>query len=316
MSIMKKTFEDIRDRIGSEQMGRRLRSQVNLSALKFGAGFVRFHWENMDFLMDFIGAILRICGISGMAVRNTLDYDIEEIEILSDNLPDGFDGFRILQLSDLHIDGTIDRGDKLRNIVSKMDFDLCVITGDFRYKVYGDYDEMLKLMKDLIPALKCEYGIYGVLGNHDFIEFVYGLESMEIKMLLNESVSVKRGRESIWITGVDDPHFYECDDLPEAIRDVPSNAFNILLAHSPEIISTASDSGVDYYLSGHSHGGQLCMPGGIPVLTNSRCRRKYVSGAWKYKDMYGYTSRGTGSSGLPARLNCKPEITLHRLIRS
>ena len=311
---MKKTFENIRNRIGNVQMGRRLRSQVNLSSVKFGDGHVRLHWENMDFLMGLVGAILRTGRISAMAIRNTLDYDIEEVELLSDNLPDGFDGFRILQLSDLHIDGTIDGGKKLRDIIGKMNFDLCVITGDFRYKVYGDYDEMLRLMSDLVPALKCEYGIYGVLGNHDFIEIVYGLESMGINLLLNESVSVKRGRESVWITGVDDPHFYETDDLPMAIRDVPSNAFNILLAHSPEIINTASDSGVDYYLCGHSHGGQLCLPGGIPVLTNSRCKRQYVSGAWEYKDMHGYTSRGTGSSGLPARLFCHPEITLHCLM--
>jgi hypothetical protein len=152
------------------------------------------------------------------------------------------------------------------------------------------------------------------LGNHDFIEMVSALEAIGIKILLNESISIERGGDIFVLTGVDDPHFYEVDNLQKALQDVPNNQTKVLLAHSPEIIKIASDFGIDYYISGHTHGGQLCLPGGIPILSNTRCKRKYLSGSWQYEQMLGYTSRGTGSSCLPVRVYCPPEITLHKLV--
>lgn len=311
---MKSTFEKIENRIGLEHLGKRLRLQVDLSAIKFTAGNFRFHWENLDFLMDAIRFTLKVCGLLGRAKSNTLNYHIKEIDVPLDYLPGPFHGFRILHLSDLHIDGMVDRGKRLREIISEIDFNMCVITGDFRYKVFGDYNVTLKLMEELMPVLKCEHGVFGVLGNHDFIELVNGLEQIGIRMLINESISLKKGEDIVWLTGVDDPHFYETDNLQKALQGIPHDALKILLSHSPEIIENAAGLGVDYYLCGHSHGGQICLPGGIPILTNSRCKRKYLSGPWKHQNMLGYTSRGTGSSGLPARLFCQPEITLHKLV--
>ena len=239
---------------------------------------------------------------------------MEEIEISLRNLPEKFKNFRILQLSDIHMDGIRDQGESLREKIAGLRFDLCVITGDFRFLTFYDYEKAMADLKGLVESLRCEHGTLSILGNHDFIEMVPLLETMGIRVLLNEAVAIQRGDESIWIAGTDDCHFYEVDDLPKALGGIPPDGFKILMAHSPELLDEAARAGVHYYLSGHTHGGQICLPGGIPVITNAHCPRKFVSGPWQYGKMEGYTSRGTGSSGLAVRYFCPPEITLHRLI--
>jgi hypothetical protein len=87
----------------------------------------------------------------------------------------------------------------------------------------------------------------------------------------------------------------------------------ILLSHSPEIFSEAERVGFDLQLSGHTHGGQLCLPGGLPVIVPCRVDRMFVNGRWSHLTLQGYTSPGTGSCALAARWNCPPEIALHIL---
>jgi len=243
-----------------------------------------------------------------------MDYRIEEAEIHFKRLPRNFENFRILQLSDIHLDGRVDKGEQLQRKIREVDFDLCIITGDFRFFTFADYDKTIIRLGKLVDLLQCKHGILGILGNHDFIEMVPGIEATGIKILLNEAVPIRQGDEVIWIAGLDDPHFYEVHNLKRALQKIPQMDFKILLAHSPELIEDASRFMIDYYLCGHTHGGQICLPGGIPIITNTACSRKYVSGEWTYQEMAGYTSRGTGSSGLSVRFFCPPEITLHRLL--
>ena len=92
-------------------------------------------------------------------------------------------------------------------------------------------------------------------------------------------------------------------------------SFSILLSHTPEVYRQAAHAGFDLMLSGHTHGGQICLPGGVPLTLDSGCRA-IGAGAWRYDAMAGYTSVGAGSSIVPVRFNCPPEITLHRLHRS
>ena len=117
----------------------------------------------------------------------------------------------------------------------------------------------------------------------------------------------------VWVIGVDDPHYYGCDDLPGALESVPSEAFKILLVHSPEIIEKAEAAGIDLYLCGHTHGGQICLPLLGPLISNSNCARKYTRGQWQYKHLQGYTSPGVGTSGVPVRFFCPPELGLIEL---
>jgi hypothetical protein len=94
---------------------------------------------------------------------------------------------------------------------------------------------------------------------------------------------------------------------------VPSEAFSVLLSHTPEIFRQAAHAGFNLLLSGHTHGGQICLPGRIPIILESRLPRSMGSGPWVYGDLSGYTSVGVGSSIVPVRFNCPPEITLHHL---
>jgi uncharacterized protein len=232
-----------------------------------------------------------------------------------DGLPEAFQDFCILHLSDIHIDGMPDDGERLAHILTTLDYDLFVITGDFRFHTFGNYEPSLTGMKRLVTSIECPHGILGILGNHDFVEMVPELESCGIRMLLNETITIERGDAVIHILGLDDAHFYGVDSLEKALRGICPDEVKLLLVHSPELIPEAARAGVDYYLCGHTHGGQICLPGNIPLLTNASCARKYIGGVWQYQNMAGYTSRGTGSSCLPVRLCCPPELVLHRLIR-
>jgi len=299
--------------VGRNHLARRLERQVNYSAIQFTGSGLRFHWENFEPAYKVLRVILKMLGLLERGMENTLDYRLEKNEVFFNSLPECLSGFTILQLSDLHIDGISDGGQRLGEIIQTLHFDLCVITGDFRFMTFFDYEKAMADMETLAVSLQCEHGVVSILGNHDFIEMVPLLESMGIRVLLNEAVAIERKQEKIWIAGVDDCHFYQVHDLSKALGEIPADGFKILLAHSPELMDEAERAGVQYYLSGHTHGGQICLPGNIPIITNAKCPRKFVSGSWLYRNMAGYTSRGTGSSGLPVRFFSPPEITLHTL---
>ena len=94
---------------------------------------------------------------------------------------------------------------------------------------------------------------------------------------------------------------------------IPADATSILLAHSPEIFRHAAYAGFDLMLSGHTHAGQICLPGGRPLMCNARCPRYVCAGAWRFEQLQGYTSAGSGVSVVDVRFNCPPEVTLHVL---
>ena len=303
----------LKQRIGEELLRKRLRQQVKISASPFGEGRGRFHWENLRFVPQLLKTLLNGLGVLERGLKNSLDFRIAEVVTRFTELPKAFDGYRILHLSDLHLDGMLDSGQALGEIVRELDYDLCVITGDFRFRTVADYGETLKRMTALIKKLSCPDGCFAVLGNHDFIEQVPGFERIGLRVLLNESVRIGRGSDTLHLSGIDDPHFYGTHDIEKACAMIPPVDFNILLAHSPEVVEEAAAAKVNFYLCGHTHGGQICLSGGIPLFTNSSAPRDFSVGRWQYAGMQGYTSCGTGTSSFPVRYCCSPEITLHRL---
>ena len=275
-----------------------------------------FYWENFDFMPKALRIVLKLSGLMKWASANALLYQLQEFEIPIEGLPRCFDGYRILHLSDLHIDEILDGGERLCQTVAGLEYDLCVLTGDFRFDTYGSSDEVMSRMARLMEVLDCSDGVVGILGNHDFIEMVPDFEAMGITMLLNESLAIERGEHRVWIVGLDDAHYYEVDDIARAMEYVDSSQSVVLLVHSPEVIEKAAEFGVALYLCGHTHGGQVCLPGGTPIIGNARCARNKLSGHWRHGRMQGYTHRGTGTSGLPVRINCPPDVSIHRLIPS
>ena len=301
------------DRIGSAHAGKRLEMQSHYSALLLGSHHIHVHMEEFPAIAWLIKASLKTTGLWGRAVSNSTNYRIVEHTVPLPHLPEAFEGFRILHLSDLHIEGMIDKGQALQRILPTLQYDLCVLTGDFRFRTYGSYDKTLRLMEQLVSTIHAQFGITGILGNHDWLEMVPGLEQAGIRMLLNETQALEKGSEAIWLLGLDDVHYYETGDLEKTVGAAPTDAVRILLVHSPEIIPEAFTAGMDLYLCGHSHGGQICLPGGTPIITHCRCARSYKAGPWQHESMRGYTSRGVGTSLFPIRLFCQPEIIIHTL---
>ena len=132
-------------------------------------------------------------------------------------------------------------------------------------------------------------------------------------MLLNECELISRGDQILYLAGIDDAHYYRVDNIEKAAVDIPDAGFSILLSHTPEIYRQAAHAGFDLLLAGHTHGGQICLPGSIPITLNSVLPRFMGAGSWKYRTMLGYTSVGAGCSIVAVRINCPPEITLHHL---
>jgi predicted MPP superfamily phosphohydrolase len=195
--------------------------------------------------------------------------------------------------------------------LQELSYDICILTGDYRGKTFGPFEATLAGMARVRTHLKGP--IYGVLGNHDTICMVPGLEEMGIRMLMNECETIERGNERINLAGVDDAHFYRMDNIEKVAAVMPSDSYSILLSHTPEIYRQAAHSNFKLMISGHTHGGQICLPGGVPITISAALPRYMAAGPWRYHGMIGYTSVGAGSSILPVRFNCAPEITLHHL---
>lgn len=252
-------------------------------------------------------------GLYWRGLRNALKPQVRRVKLAFKDLPKAFDGFRILHLADLHIDGMDGLTEVVAEIVSECDVDLCVMTGDYRFETHGSCAAVYPRIQKIHSKIRAEFGVIAILGNHDAAEMAFEFEKYGIRMLVNEAIELRRQRQSLWIVGVDDPHKYECDDLHLALEEVPLNAFKVLLAHTPEMFREASSSGVDLYLCGHTHAGQIALPFVGAPIQNADCPREFVHGRWHYRDMQGYTSAGVGCSMLPIRFNCPPEIVIVEL---
>jgi predicted MPP superfamily phosphohydrolase len=310
------TLQSLRERVGDDYLALRLNAQVDRTLRIKGRGRSRFHIENIPQVYTALRHVLRITGLNRVGERNALALQVRERTVPVKGLPPEFDGLRILQLTDLHLDVHPGLAANAARTIQGARFDLCVLTGDYRRGVKGPYAQIEADMQVLVPALVCRYGVYGILGNHDFIEMAPMLQRTGVRMLLNEAVRLSAGEASVWLVGLDDPHFYGLHDFERALADVPPHALRMLLVHSPEVIPEASRCGFFLYLTGHTHAGQICLPGGRPITVNARCSRRYAARAWRYNGMAGYTSAGVGASGVFARFFCPPEAVIHELRRA
>jgi uncharacterized protein len=307
------SLKKLSDRIGIAYVQQRLTLETDHEAQLFGQGLIFFNLENWFLAPSIIRNALRLTGLYGRARRNADQVLIRRNAITFVNLPAAFDNFTILHISDLHVDISEGAMRQLVSIVGDLQYDICVLTGDYRGKTFGPFDRSLDGIEQLRERIKGP--IYGVLGNHDSIRMTPRLEGIGIRLFFNECDTIVRGEQAIYLAGVDDPHFYRTDDIKKAASSIPKDAFSILLCHTPEKYDEAANASFDLMLSGHTHGGQLCLPGGVPIKLEAALPRAMGAGAWKHADLNGYTSVGVGTSLLPVRLNCPPEITLHTLRR-
>lgn len=301
-------------RLGRLASRQRLGIEREQEARVFGGGINFFHPENWYASHSFIAGVLKVSGLYWRGRKNAANVQLRHNTIVSVKVPAAFDRFRILHLSDLHVDTNLDATLRACELVDGLEYDLCVLTGDYRGATSGSYDATLKGLKPICKALRGP--IYAVLGNHDSILMVPGLEAMGVCVLLNEAAQIVRGSDRIHVVGIDDAHYFKVDNIEKAAGDLSPNEFSVLLSHTPEIYRQAAHAGFDAMLCGHTHGGQICLPGSIPITLDSVLPRRFGAGAWIYRGMQGYTSVGVGTSIVPVRINCLPEITIYELKRA
>jgi hypothetical protein len=254
---------------------------------------------------------LQLTGLYPRGIKNALSPVLRKVTVRFEDLPPALAGFQILHLSDFHIDGTPGLTEALIPLLSDLEPDVCVMTGDYRFEDKGPCEQVYPLMRRIVSNVRTRFGIFGVLGNHDTAEVAVRLEQIGIRMLVNESVGI--ADTPLWLTGVDDPFDYRCHDLAKALEPVPAGSFRVLLAHAPEIYDEAVQADIHLYLSGHTHAGQIRFPYFGALRHNARCPKALAHGLWRYKSLQGYTSAGVGCSSLPVRFGCPPEIALIEL---
>lgn len=306
--------QQLSERLGRIHARQRLGIESDHKQQIFGKGLNFFHPENWYSAQILIRFAIQLVGLYGRGQRNARNLQVRQNTFHLTHLPEVFHHFRILHLTDLHVDMDDRNLNALIETVIDLPYDICVLTGDYRAQTFGTIDKSIAGMQRLIAMLK--QPIYGVLGNHDSIRMLPALESMGVTMLMNETIKLERNGESIFLAGVDDPHYFRVDNLEKAAQTIPTGAVSLLLSHTPEIYRQAAHTDFDIMLCGHTHGGQICLPGGIPVTLDASCPRYLGAGKWQYRMMQGYTSVGAGTSIVNVRFNCLPEVTIHQLLRS
>ena len=306
-------FSRLEQRLGRLHARQRLGVERDHEGQVFGQGLGFFHIENSRLVARLIEFVLRGSATYGTGVRNAANVELRHNVVRLSRLPAAFNGFSILHLSDLHCDVSGPAMSRVAELLGRVSYDVCVMTGDYRGQTFGPYEACLRQVAALRSTIRGP--VYGILGNHDSIWMLPRLEEMDIRMLMNESIAIERDNARLHLAGIDDAHFYRTDNMEKAAEHIPHDECSILLSHTPEIYRQAAHAGFDLMLSGHTHGGQICLPGGVPLTLASVLPRRLGAGPWHHQGMLGYTSVGAGTALVPVRFNCPPEIALHRLER-
>jgi uncharacterized protein len=240
-------------------------------------------------------------------------FAIKTIDIKIVGLAPVFEGYKIVQLTDLHARSAfMDRQQlvKVAKLANQQQPDLIALTGDYITKGASQSEEMLA---NAFSQLKAKDGVVAVMGNHDRNEDSTPLERAlqfgKIKLLNNAVHSIDRQGSLLNIAGVDDV-WVNRSDLPKTISQLPKTGKNILLAHEPDFGDIAAAyARFDLQLSGHSHGGQIVLP--FAPRVTPPWGQKYINGLYQLDGMQLYVSPGVGTTGPPrARFNCRPEISV------
>ncbi len=270
----------------------------------------------------FVGSGVATLGAYGYSSRlETQWLQIERVTVPLKHLGSALDGFKVVHMSDFHLypHTQIELVERAVGAANRLRPDLIALTGDY---VTGDRSSNSETIFELAPVLtklNAKYGVFTVLGNHEYSTnekvVLSGLKESGLTVLKNNGLALSVGQQMLYLAGLDDA-WKGNPDLSKALEKRPGSVPTILLVHEPDFADTFSADGtVSLQLSGHSHGGQIRLPG-IGALALPRHGRKYDQGLYRVKDMWVYTTRGIGVIGVPLRFNCRPEITEITLVRS
>jgi uncharacterized protein len=233
------------------------------------------------------------------------------------DLPHELEGYRIVQLSDLHC-GPFTPPARIRRWVARANAlspDLIAVTGDL---ITSGSDYVDRVAEEL-GALRAPDGVLGCMGNHDYFTegdtLARSLERQGMNVLRNRGVTIARGAGRLYVAGVDDT-WTRRHDVAAALRARPPGVPAILLAHDPDLFVEAAAHGVDLTLSGHTHGGQIALPGATQRWNLARFMTRFSAGLFHEGRCTLYVSRGLGTTGPPVRLGARPEIAVLELRRA
>ena len=259
-------------------------------------------------IIGFLVIIVGVVTYSVLTQLRGLEYTRHEVPIRG--LPSAFDGFTIVQISDTHV-GIWTRPRHIRQIVARvnaMNPDLIVLTGDY----VNRFERLCEPSGRSLEGLKAKYGVYAVLGNHDYWvnadAMTKALRESGIDVLFDEQRKITIGKESMTLVGLDD-EWEGNPDYGKSLSGISPDDTCIAIAHNPDAVLHLKGRPIGLLLSGHTHGGIINFPGIGPVSTTTRLGRKYASGMFAINGIRTYVSRGIGLvSGLPFRFRCPPEV--------
>ena len=261
------------------------------------------------------GLALAPVAAAGYGFAASTNLLIDRPTVAVPNLPGRFAGLTVAFLTDIHHGPfvSLDWVAGLVRTVMGLDPDVIVLGGDYSLRDR----KFIAPCLDVLAGLDAPLGVYAVLGNHDYAHGLdatrAGLKRSRVTELTNAGVWLTRGPDRVRLAGVDDL-WHGKPDLAPALAGVTRADACVLAAHNPDFAETLTDARVGLVLSGHTHGGQVAVPGyGAPVVP-SRYGRKYAKGFVEAPATRVYVSSGTGMSVVPVRANCRPEVNLITLV--
>ena len=237
---------------------------------------------------------------------------IERVEVLVPGLPPAMDGFRLAQLSDLHLEPFTTAEDIWQSvqICNSLKPDMVALTGDF----VTHTARPAPLVAELMSQLEAPYGVYASLGNHDFAsgatEVIRALTERKIPVLRNEIRRIHTDKGPLILGGFDSMYVSK-PDVRKTLQEWKQNQPLVLMMHEPDAADIIAEAGVKaLQISGHTHGGQLVFRGKTPMsLRRAKFGKKYLAGRYEVGGLQMYVNRGIGCVGIPLRIGAPPEVT-------
>lgn len=287
------------------------------------AGLLPGNWPLWLFLL--IQVVGTAAFIRGYFVE-PFKLKLTRVMTFTDRLPFGTDPIKVLHITDLHVERLTDRETQVLELAREAKPDIIVISGDYVNLSYNRDPQTLKQVKQLLRQLSAPHGIYATLGSPpvDLRETVVPIfdDLPNVTLMRHgwQQVDMENGR-SLTVMGMDCSHDLPIDAgrLSRLVAAAPQNIPQLLVYHSPELMPEASEHGIDLYVCGHTHGGQVRLPFIGPIFTSSQLGRRFVMGLYKIGRTTLYVSRGIGLEGLSAprvRFLCPPEMTLITIMPS
>ena len=278
--------------------------------------------KNKKTLSIILGFIVLCLTLGTIIVYDNFKIDITEYTLESDNLPESFNEFKIVHLSDLHNTEFGKNNKKLLKIIKEQKPDAVFVTGDTIDGFYTNIQIPINLFKEILKI--CD--VYFVVGNHESrvnitttTEFIDTLTEIGVIVLKDNSAYIEKDVERIQVIGLKDASNYKADynnnyteKITETINNLDDkNTFSILLSHHPELFNEYKNTDIDLVFSGHAHGGQFRLPfiGGI-IAPEQGLFPKYDAGVFSENNTTMVVSRGLGNSIVPVRINNSPEIVV------